>query len=122
MFSDTPRSGAKQAIEALRGSGAGIAMLTGDETKVALGVAEAVGIASDQVYAEQQPEAKSARIVAAQTTGCSVAFVGDGLNDAPALAAADLGIAVGRRVGIVGGRSIHRACRWGIESSTRHLS
>jgi len=55
MFSDTPRSGAKQAIEALRGSGAGIAMLTGDETKVALGVAEAVGIASDQVYAEQQP-------------------------------------------------------------------
>ena len=94
MFSDTPRSGAKQAIEALRVSGAGIAMLTGDETAVALGVAGAVGIGSDQVYAEQQPEAKSARIVTAQATGCSVAFVGDGLNDAPALAAADLGIAV----------------------------
>jgi cation transport ATPase len=95
MFSDTPRSGAKQAIEALRRSGAGIAMLTGDETEVALGVAEAVGIASDQVYAEQQPEAKSARIMAVQATGCTVAFVGEGLNDAPALAAADLGIAVG---------------------------
>jgi heavy metal translocating P-type ATPase len=95
MFSDTPRAGAKQAIEALRKSGAGIAMLTGDETEVALGVAEAVGIASDLVYAEQQPEAKSARIVAAEATGCTVAFVGDGLNDAPALAAADLGIAVG---------------------------
>jgi heavy metal translocating P-type ATPase len=95
MFSDTPRSGAKQAIEALRRSGAGIAMLTGDETDVALGVAEAVGIASDEVYAEQQPEAKSARIAAAQAAGCTVAFVGDGLNDAPALAAADLGVTVG---------------------------
>jgi P-type E1-E2 ATPase len=94
-FSDTPRAGAKQAIEALRKSGAAIAMLTGDETVVALGVAEAVGIASDLVYAEQQPEAKSARIVAAEATGYTVAFVGDGLNDAPALAAADLGIAVG---------------------------
>jgi P-type E1-E2 ATPase len=69
-------------------------MLTGDETEVALAVARAVGIATDQVYAEQQPEAKSARIVAAEATGRTVAFVGDGLNDAPALAAADLGIAV----------------------------
>jgi heavy metal translocating P-type ATPase len=95
MFADTPRAGAKQAIEALRRSGAAIAMLTGDEIKVALDVAEAVGIAGDLVYAEQQPEAKSARIVAAKATGRAVAFVGDGLNDAPALAAADLGIAVG---------------------------
>jgi Cu+-exporting ATPase len=94
MFSDTPRAGAKQAIEALHRSGVGIAMLTGDDTKVALSVAEVVGIASDQVYAQQQPEAKSVRIVAAQATGCTVAFVGEGLNDGPALAAADLGIAV----------------------------
>jgi heavy metal translocating P-type ATPase len=94
MFSDTLRAGARQAIDALRGSGASIAMLTGDETEVALGVAKAVGIAGDRVYAEQQPEAKSARIVAAQATGCRVAFVGDGLNDAPALAAADLGVTV----------------------------
>jgi P-type E1-E2 ATPase len=94
MFADSPRAGAKQAIATLRGSGAAIAMLTGDETEVALGVAEAVGIASGEVHAGQQPEAKSARIVAAQATGCTVAFVGDGLNDAPALAAADLGIAV----------------------------
>src|SRR5260370_4638924 len=93
-FSGTPRAAAKQAIEALRKSGAAIAMLTGDETVVALGVAEAVGIASDLVYAEQQPEAKSARIVAAEATGCAVAVVAAGLNDAPALAAADLGIAV----------------------------
>jgi heavy metal translocating P-type ATPase len=94
MFSDTPRPGAKQTIDALRRSGAVISMLTGDEMRVALGVAEAVGIARHRVYAEQQPEMKSARITAAQAAGCTVAFVGDGLNDAPALAAADLGVTV----------------------------
>jgi P-type Cu+ transporter len=95
MFSDAPRPSARQAVEGLRRSGAEIAMLTGDETEVARRVAQAVGIAREQVFAEQQPEAKSARIVAAQATGRTVAFVGDGLNDAPALAAADLGVAVG---------------------------
>jgi Cu+-exporting ATPase len=95
MFADTPRAGARQAIEALRSSGGGIAMLTGDGTDVARDIAEAVGIGRDEVHAEQQPEAKSARIVAAQAAGGIVAFVGDGLNDAPALAAADLGVAVG---------------------------
>jgi heavy metal translocating P-type ATPase len=95
LFADTPRQGAKQAVAALRKSGAEIAMLTGDGFEVAARVAEAVGIANGVVYAEQQPEAKAARIVAAQARGCVVAFVGDGLNDAPALAAADLGIAVG---------------------------
>jgi cation transport ATPase len=94
MFSDAPRAGARQAIEALRRSGAGVAMLTGDNIEVALRVAGAVGIASDLVYAAQQPEAKSTRIVAAQAAGRTVAFVGDGLNDAPALAAADLGVTV----------------------------
>src|SRR6202040_3812496 len=95
LFADAPREGAKQAVAALRKSGAEIAMLTGDGFEVAASVAEAVGLANGLVYAEQQPEAKAARIVAAQGRGCVVAFVGDGLNDAPALAAADLGIAVG---------------------------
>ena len=94
-FADTPRTGAKQAVAALRKSGADIAILTGDGSEVAAQVAEAVGIASGAVYAEQQPEAKAARIASAQEQGRVVAFVGDGLNDAPALAAADLGIAVG---------------------------
>jgi P-type Cu+ transporter len=94
-FADTPRAGAKQAVAALRKSGAEIAMLTGDGCEVAVQMAEAVGIAREVVYAEQQPEAKAARIVSAQEEGRVVAFVGDGLNDAPALAAADLGIAVG---------------------------
>jgi Cu+-exporting ATPase len=95
LFADAPRQGAKQAVAALRKSGAEIVMLTGDDLDVAARVAEAVGIAKGQVYAAQQPEEKAARIVAAQARGCIVAFVGDGLNDAPALAAADLGIAVG---------------------------
>jgi cation transport ATPase len=95
MFSDIPRPRASQTVEALRRSGAEIAMLTGDQIDVARRVAQSVGISRDQVYAEQQPEVKSARILATQATGSTVAFVGDGLNDAPALAAADLGIAVG---------------------------
>jgi P-type Cu+ transporter len=95
LFADMPRQGARQAVVALRESGAEIAMLTGDDIEVAVRVAEAIGIANGLVFATQQPEAKAARIVAAQARGCIVAFVGDGLNDAPALAAADLGIAVG---------------------------
>jgi P-type Cu+ transporter len=95
LFADAPRQGAKQAVAALRKSGAEIAMLTGDDFEVAVRVAEAVGIADGLVFATQQPEAKAARIVTAQARGCIVAFVGDGLNDAPALAAADLGVAVG---------------------------
>lgn len=94
MFDDAPRPGARRVIAELRRSGARIAMLTGDEREVALRVAQAVRIASDQVFAEQRPEAKSARIVDTQATGRVVAFVGDGLNDAPALAAADLGVTV----------------------------
>jgi Cu+-exporting ATPase len=95
LFADAPRQGAKQAVAAICKSGAQIAMLTGDDIEVAVRVAEAIGMATSLVFATQQPEAKAARIVTAQARGCIVAFVGDGLNDAPALAAADLGIAVG---------------------------
>jgi P-type Cu+ transporter len=69
MFADTQRAGARHAIEALRRSGADITMLTGDGAEVARDVAEALGIERDEVHAEQQPEAKSARIVAAQAAG-----------------------------------------------------
>jgi heavy metal translocating P-type ATPase len=94
LFSDTPRPGTKHALADLRSGGVGLAILTGDDMSVALRIADAVGMDGDAIYASQSPEAKSARIVAAQTAGLKVAFVGDGLNDAPALAAADLGIAV----------------------------
>ncbi|KWB75319.1 heavy metal translocating P-type ATPase [Burkholderia ubonensis] len=94
FFSDRPRPGARDALEGIRAAGAGVAMLTGDHLSVAQRVAHAVGIADDAIFAEQSPEAKAQRILAAQAAGACVAFVGDGLNDAPALAAADLGIAV----------------------------
>ncbi|MCX4148872.1 cation-translocating P-type ATPase [Paraburkholderia madseniana] len=93
-FADAPRAGARRALATLRTTGAALAMLTGDEPAVGLRVAEAVGIDSGAVYAGQSPEEKARRIVAAQAAGTKVAFIGDGLNDAPALAAADLGIAV----------------------------
>jgi Cu+-exporting ATPase len=95
LFSDTPRPGACGALAQLRASGADVAMLTGDQMGVALRIAEAVGIDDYAIYASHSPEAKAQRILSAQAAGAKVGFVGDGLNDAPALAAADLGIAVG---------------------------
>ncbi|MXN73978.1 heavy metal translocating P-type ATPase [Burkholderia sp. 4701] len=94
LFSDPPLPGARDALERIRAAGASVAMLTGDRLAVARRVARAVGIADDSLYAEQSPEAKARRILVAKAAGKHVAFVGDGLNDAPALAAADLGIAV----------------------------
>jgi Cu+-exporting ATPase len=94
-FSDTPRAGAAHTLAQLRMDGAGVAMLTGDHMNAAMRVAEAVGIDDCAIYASFSPEEKAERILAEQKSGRSVAFVGDGLNDAPALAAADLGVAVG---------------------------
>jgi heavy metal translocating P-type ATPase len=95
LFADTPRAGARRTLADLRLTGVDLAVLTGDHMGVALRIADAVGMDSDAIYASQSPEAKAAQIAAAQSAGVKVAFVGDGLNDAPALAAADLGIAVG---------------------------
>jgi Cu+-exporting ATPase len=94
-FCDTPRAGAARALAQIRAARADVAMLTGDQMVVALRVAEAVGIDDCAIYASHSPEDKAQRILAAQASGAKVAFVGDGLNDAPALAAADLGVAVG---------------------------
>ncbi len=94
-FADAPRAGARQAIARLRNDGAQVAMLTGDDTSVGLRIGRAVGIDPHAIYANQSPEAKAQRILETQASGFTTSFVGDGLNDAPALAAADLGIAVG---------------------------
>ena len=69
-------------------------MLTGDRSAPALALATTVGLPADAVHADQSPEAKAQRILEARAAGHTVAFVGDGLNDGPALAAADFGIAV----------------------------
>ncbi|WP_434715559.1 heavy metal translocating P-type ATPase [Paraburkholderia sp. A3RO-2L] len=93
-FSDMPRPGVRDAVTRLRMSGLTVAMLSGDADDVARDIARKVRIAEIDVFAGHSPEEKARRIHAAQAAGACVMFVGDGLNDAPALAAADLGVAV----------------------------
>jgi len=91
---DRPRTGVREAVEALRSLGIRhIVMLTGDDPGTAAEIAKQVGI--PEVRAGLLPEEKSAEIEKIRTRWGPVAMVGDGVNDAPALAAADLGVAVG---------------------------
>ena len=92
-FEDTLRPGAAAAVAGLHAAGLRTAMLSGDLRAAAEGVAARLGI--DDVAAEVLPADKAARIAAWQADGARVAMVGDGVNDAPALAQADLGIAMG---------------------------
>ncbi len=82
-----------QAIEALHAEGLRIVMLTGDSAGTANAVAKQLGI--DEVYADVSPEDKHRTVRELQETGATVAMCGDGVNDAPALAQADIGIAMG---------------------------
>jgi Cu+-exporting ATPase len=90
---DVPRDGAREAVETLKHMGLNVAMITGDNRKTAEAVASSVGI--DTVLAEVLPGEKAQEIRRIQSTGQVVAMVGDGINDAPALTAADIGIAIG---------------------------
>ncbi|HEX2401966.1 MAG TPA: copper-translocating P-type ATPase, partial [Mycobacterium sp.] len=90
---DTVRDSARQAVDSLHQAGARTAMLTGDQQRTADAVARQLGI--DTVVAEVLPEDKVSRIAALQQAGAKVAMVGDGVNDAPALAQAEVGIAIG---------------------------
>jgi Cu+-exporting ATPase len=91
---DPVRENAKEAIEALRGQGLKVIMLTGDNPTTADVVARAVG-GLDGVHAELKPEDKARIVSEFKAAGAKVAMAGDGINDAPALAAADVGIAMG---------------------------
>jgi Cu2+-exporting ATPase len=90
---DVIRPESKQAVERLHALGIDVAMLTGDSLAVAESVAQELGI--DRVFAEVLPEHKDQKVIELQMAGNQVALVGDGVNDAPALTRADVGIAIG---------------------------
>jgi P-type Cu+ transporter len=91
--SDRVKQEASQAIRELRNRGIHTVMLTGDNQRTAENVADTIGI--DHVIADVLPDGKTAAITDLQKEGRTVAMVGDGINDAPALATADVGIAIG---------------------------
>ena len=87
---------ALNVIKKLRSNGWNIHMVTGDHQQTALAIASELGIDASYVHAEVKPEQKATIIQDLQDSGERVAFIGDGINDAPALEQADLGIAVSR--------------------------
>jgi Cu2+-exporting ATPase len=92
-LADVIREESKQAIAELKRLGLQVMMLTGDNSKVAASVAQELGL--DEYFAEVPPDRKADKVKELQNQGLRVAMTGDGVNDAPALATADLGIAIG---------------------------
>jgi Cd2+/Zn2+-exporting ATPase/Cu+-exporting ATPase len=95
VVADTVRPEARPAVEALRRMGMAIVLLTGDTRAVASGVAGQLGIAEADVAADLLPDDKLARVKKLVASGRTVAMLGDGVNDAPALMAAQVGVSMG---------------------------
>ena len=101
---DQIRPTTRQAVDALRALGIQVALLTGDNRQTAEAVGRALAIPPDRVFAEVLPADKARYVKDLQAEGLFTAMVGDGVNDAPALAQADLGIAIGAGTGVAIGR------------------
>ena len=94
-FADEPKQGARQALASLRSRGLRIMMISGDNHGAALAMGARLGLSADEVMAEVLPGDKAAKVAQLKQGGHVVVMVGDGVNDAPALAAADIGMAMG---------------------------
>ena len=93
---DFPKPNASEVVRQMQRHGLKTFLLTGDNSQSAVAIAKQIGIAPENVFAEVRPEQKAEFVKKLQAKGERVAFVGDGINDAPALEQADLGIAVSR--------------------------
>ncbi|HWI83524.1 heavy metal translocating P-type ATPase [Ramlibacter sp.] len=93
-FADEPKAGAREALAGLRARGLRLVLISGDNRAAALAMAARLGLRDDEVLAEVLPGEKAARVAALRQGGHLVCMVGDGVNDAPALAAADVGMAM----------------------------
>ena len=94
-IADAVKPESAEAIRRLQAAGLEVWMLTGDRAAVAEAIGAEVGIAPERILAEVRPDEKAARVRELQAGGAVVAMVGDGINDAPALAQSDLGVAIG---------------------------